>query len=59
MGKKEVRDTVSKLTPKNPLVNDATHEIINNGREYSNINIISWKSFMIVSTHQNIICQNC
>ena len=39
------------------LVNDATHERINKGREDSHINILSWKSFMIVSTHRNIICE--
>ena len=41
------------------LVNDATHEKVNKGREDSHTNTLSWKSFVIVSTHQNIICQNC
>ena len=41
------------------LVNDAIHERINKGREDSHINILSWKSSMIVSTHQKIICQIC
>ena len=41
------------------LVNDAIHERINKGREDSHANTLSWTSFMIVSPHQNIICQNC
>ena len=41
------------------LVNDAFHERINKGREDSHANTLSWTSFMIVSPHQNIICQNC
>ena len=36
------------------LVNDATHERINKGREDSHANTLSWTSFMIVSPHQNI-----
>ena len=39
------------------LVNDAIHERINKGREDSHANILSWTSFVIVSPHQNIICQ--
>ena len=39
------------------LVNDATHERISKGREHSHIDILSQKSFVIVSPHQNIICQ--
>ena len=31
------------------MVNDATHEIINKGREDSHANTLSWKSFVIVS----------
>ena len=41
------------------MVNDATHERINEEREDSHINTLSWKYFVIVSPHQNIICQNC
>ena len=41
------------------LVNDAIHERINKGREDSHANTLSWTSFMIVSPHQNILCQNC
>ena len=39
------------------LVNDAIHERINKGREDSHINILSWTSFMIVSTPLNFLCQ--
>ena len=31
------------------MVNDATHERINKGREDSHMNTLSWKSFVIVS----------
>ena len=41
------------------LVNDATDERINKGREDSHANTLSWTSFVIVSPHQNIICQYC
>ena len=41
------------------LVNDAIYERINKGREDSHANTLSWKSFVIVIPHQNIICKNC
>ena len=41
------------------LVIQANHEWLVEGRELSHANTLSWKSFVIVSPHQNIICQNC
>ena len=41
------------------LVIQAIHEWLVEGTELSHANTLSWKSFVIVSPHQNIIFQNC